>query len=95
MDSGRWVNFQTVSPSAAAAPPSPTFNLVKPVPKPNSFQDAVNGHGGVSWGVTTDGERVSEFDFESDKVKPWEGERIHDIGVDDLELTLGSVKARL
>ncbi|XP_044493071.1 BES1/BZR1 homolog protein 2-like [Mangifera indica] len=95
MDSGRWVNFQTVSPSAAAAPPSPTFNLVKLVPKPNSFQDAVNGHGGVSWGVTTDGERVSEFDFESDKVKPREGERIHDIGVDDLELTLGSVKARL
>ncbi|KAJ0097428.1 hypothetical protein Patl1_28868 [Pistacia atlantica] len=96
VDSGRWVSFQTVAPSAtaAAAPPSPTFNLVKPVLKQNSVQDAVNGHGGVSWGVTTERERVSEFEFGSHTVKPWEGERIHDIAVDDLELTLGSGKTR-
>lgn len=25
---------------------------------------------------------------------PWEGDRIHEIGVDDLELTLGSVKGQ-
>lgn len=62
--------------------------------KQNSIQDVVNGHGGVSWGVTTERDRVSEFEFESDTVKPWEGERIHDIGVDDLELTLGSGKTR-
>jgi brassinosteroid resistant 1/2 len=27
-------------------------------------------------------------------VKPWEGERIHEVGLDDLELTLGSGKAQ-
>ncbi|KAG2263473.1 hypothetical protein Bca4012_014544 [Brassica carinata] len=27
-------------------------------------------------------------------VKPWEGEKIHDVGVDDLELTLGNAKGR-
>lgn len=27
-------------------------------------------------------------------VKPWEGEKIHDVGIDDLELTLGNAKAR-
>ncbi|CDY69925.1 BnaAnng32010D [Brassica napus] len=28
------------------------------------------------------------------QVKPWEGERIHDVGMEDLELTLGNGKAR-
>ncbi|KAL1189823.1 BES1PBZR1-like protein 1 [Cardamine amara subsp. amara] len=27
-------------------------------------------------------------------VKPWEGEKIHDVGIDDLELTLGLTKGR-
>lgn len=93
MDSGRWVNFQTVAAPAAVAPPSPTFNLVKPVFQQNSLQDGVDGHGGLPWGVTERG-RGSEFEFENGRVKPWEGERIHEIGVDDLELTLGSGKAR-
>lgn len=93
VDSGRWVNFQTVAAPAAVAPPSPTFNLVKPVFQQNSLQDGVDGHGGLPWGVTERG-RGSEFEFENGRVKPWEGERIHEIGVDDLELTLGSGKAR-
>jgi brassinosteroid resistant 1/2 len=36
--------------------------------------------------------RASEFEFENGRVMPWEGEIIHEVGVDDLELTLGSVK---
>lgn len=83
VDSGRWVSFQ-----ASPAPPSPTFNLMKPVivqhqqitaPKDSSPQ----------WGVG----RGSDFDFENGRVKPWEGERIHEVGMDDLELTLGFGKA--
>ncbi|KAI3959216.1 hypothetical protein MKW92_007314 [Papaver armeniacum] len=77
VDSGRWVSFQTVAPTAA--PSSPTFNLMKPVLQQNFSQDAVGG---------------PEFEFESGRVKPWEGEKIHEMGVEDLELTLGSGKNR-
>jgi brassinosteroid resistant 1/2 len=35
-----------------------------------------------------------DFEFGSEQVKPWEGERIHEVGLDDLELTLGSGKAQ-
>ncbi|XP_042495251.1 protein BZR1 homolog 1-like isoform X2 [Macadamia integrifolia] len=87
VDSGRWVSFQTVASLPSAAPASPTFNLVKPmVAQNNSPQD--DSAAGIVWG------RGPEFEFESGRVKPWEGERIHEIGVDDLELTLGSGKAR-
>ncbi|KAK9182547.1 hypothetical protein WN944_025692 [Citrus x changshan-huyou] len=44
--------------------------------------------------MAADRGQVSEFEFESERVKPWEGERIHEVGVHDLELTLGSGKAR-
>ncbi|XP_062102350.1 BES1/BZR1 homolog protein 2 [Humulus lupulus] len=92
VDSGRWVSMQTGAPSVA--PPSPTFNLIKPVAQQSVLQDAVGGHGPVGWGIPADMARGPEFDFENGRVKPWEGERIHDIAVDDLELTLGSGKAR-
>ncbi|KAL9461529.1 hypothetical protein AB3S75_004514 [Citrus x aurantiifolia] len=92
VDSGRWVSFQTVA--TLAAPPSPTFNLVKPVVQKNCIQKAVDGHRGLAWGMVAERGQVSEFEFESERVKPWEGERIHEVGVDDLELTLGSGKAR-
>lgn len=78
--------------AAVAAPPSPTFNLVKRVVQQNPLQDGVTGHGGVTWGTVTEIGRGSEFEFENGRVKPWEGERIHEIGVDDLELTLGTSK---
>ncbi|KAK1587835.1 hypothetical protein Q3G72_017278 [Acer saccharum] len=98
VDSGRWVSFQTVGApvTAAAAPPSPTFNLVKTaVQQQNPFKDTIVGPGGLFWGVAAaEKERNSEFEFESERVKPWEGEMIHDIGVDELELTLGSNKTR-
>lgn len=42
--------------------------------------------GGFGW--------ASEFEFGNGRVTPWEGEKIHEIAVDDLELTLGSGKAR-
>ncbi|KAK9136392.1 hypothetical protein Syun_015722 [Stephania yunnanensis] len=84
VDSGRWVSFQTVGAGAGAAPSSPTFNLMKPGLESvqQSCRVDVNGRGG------------SEFEFENGRVMAWEGERIHDIGVEDLELTLGSGKAR-
>ncbi|KAH7566453.1 hypothetical protein JRO89_XS08G0166300 [Xanthoceras sorbifolium] len=96
VDSGRWVSFQTVGTpvTATAAPPSPTFNLVKTAVQQNSLQDTIVGHGGLAWGVAAEKGRNSEFEFESERVKPWEGEMIHDIGVDELELTLGSTKTR-
>ncbi|CAK9150721.1 unnamed protein product [Ilex paraguariensis] len=92
IDSIRWVSFPTVAPPVA--PASPTFNLVKPVAQQSYLQDAVDGHGDLNWGATPQRGRGSEFEFESGTVKAWEGERIHEVGVDDLELTLGSGKVR-
>ncbi|XP_024020611.1 BES1/BZR1 homolog protein 2 [Morus notabilis] len=90
VDSGRWVSFQMGT--ASVAPPSPTFNLMKPVAQQSALQDAVGGHSMIGWGPPAERARGSEFEFENCRVKPWEGERIHDIAVDDLELTLGSGK---
>ncbi|KAK7307558.1 hypothetical protein VNO77_40740 [Canavalia gladiata] len=89
VDSGRWVSFQVqTSPASAAAPPSPTFNLMKPV------MQQITPHEGVQWGSGAErGRGGSDFDFENGRVKPWEGERIHEVGMDDLELTLGCGKA--
>ncbi|XP_077233248.1 protein BZR1 homolog 1-like [Tasmannia lanceolata] len=92
VDSGRWVSFQT-GPPATTAPSSPTFNLVNPIAQHNFSAETLPG--GIGWGLTVERGRASEFEFESGRVKPWEGERIHEIGVDDLELTLGSGKQRI
>ncbi|NP_001234745.2 mature anther-specific protein LAT61 [Solanum lycopersicum] len=81
IDSGQWINFQKY---ASNVPPSPTFNLVKPVPQPLRPNDMI-----------TDKGKSIDFDFENVSVKAWEGERIHDVGFDDLELTLGSGNARI
>ncbi|MBA0595457.1 hypothetical protein Gorai_012326, partial [Gossypium raimondii] len=83
VESGQWISFQKFAPSTSQVPTSPTFNLVKPL-APQSLPTGFIGEQG----------RVSEFQFESGQVKPWEGERIHEVGLDDLELTLGSGKAR-
>ncbi|KAL3527073.1 hypothetical protein ACH5RR_011729 [Cinchona calisaya] len=88
VESVRWVGFQT----APATPSSPTFNLVKPVIQLN-HQDGDDGCGQFTWGGVAQRGCCSEFAFESGAVKAWEGERAHEIGVDDLELTLGSGKA--
>ncbi|TKY70480.1 BES1/BZR1-like protein 2 [Spatholobus suberectus] len=87
VDSGRWVSFQVQT--TTAAPPSPTFNLMKPA---IAAQDVNEG---MQWGSGAErGRGGSDFDFENGRVKPWEGERIHEVvGMDELELTLGSGKA--
>ncbi|GLT45857.1 hypothetical protein SLA2020_229920 [Shorea laevis] len=83
VESGQWISFQKFAPSRSAfAPTSPTFNLVKPVAPVVSPNDAIKENG-----------RSAEFQFENMQVKPWEGERIHEVGMDDLELKLGSGKA--
>ncbi|XP_074577109.1 protein BZR1 homolog 1-like [Curcuma longa] len=77
--SGRWINFQMTAPA------SPTYNLVNSGAT-TSTKNAECSPGGE---VLERGRVAMEFEFESGTVKPWEGERIHDVGVDDLELTLG------
>ncbi|GAV59628.1 DUF822 domain-containing protein [Cephalotus follicularis] len=83
IESGQWMKFQKFAPSTFAVPISPTYNLVKPVAEQILANSVINEKG-----------RGSEFQFESEQVKPWEGERIHEVGLDDLELTLGSGKTR-
>jgi brassinosteroid resistant 1/2 len=98
VDSGRWVSFQTIG-AHGAAPPSPTFNLMKPVMQkitPQSSMDMIHMNEAMQWssGSAAERGRGSDFDFENGRVvKPWEGERIHEVGVDELELTLGFGKA--
>lgn len=83
--SGQWMNFQAYANGGNMVPTSPTFNLVKPIPRVGSSNDT----------AMLDKGKGTEFDFENVGVKAWEGERIHDVGMDDLELTLGSVNNRL
>lgn len=86
IESGQWWNFQSFAPSASAMKPtSPTFNLVRPV-----AQHILHGNNPIQE-MTRDTE--SEFGAQV-KVKPWVGEKIHEVGLDDLELTLGSGKPR-
>ncbi|KAE9613001.1 hypothetical protein Lal_00027662 [Lupinus albus] len=91
VDSDRWVSFHN-----SPAPPSPTFSLMNPaimryqqqiiIPKDSSAD--------MQWGAAGErGRGGSDFDFENGGVKPWEGERIHEVGMDDLDLTLGFGKA--
>ncbi|XP_042471128.1 protein BZR1 homolog 1-like [Zingiber officinale] len=77
IDSGQGVSSQT------AAPGSPTFNLVKP------FAVMEGTAASSSGGMSERGRDGVEFEFENMWVKPWEGEKIHDVGPDDIQLTLG------
>ncbi|KAK7351692.1 hypothetical protein VNO77_11313 [Canavalia gladiata] len=82
VESGQWLNFQTFAPSASALPISPTLNFVKPV----NQQHNMPGNTAIQEMTSS---QVAEFGVQ---VKPWVGERIHEVGLDDLELTLGSGK---
>ncbi|CAN7064886.1 unnamed protein product [Brassica oleracea var. botrytis] len=91
VDSGHWISFQRFSQhqqpfSGSMVPTSPAFNLVKPPPVPQLMSPNAAFQGMIG--------QSSEFEFENSRVKPWEGERIHDVGMEDLELTLGNGKAR-
>lgn len=69
---------------------------MKPVMQKISPQGSLDMNDGMQWCSSTGAERVirgSDFDFENGRVKPWEGERIHEVGMEDLELTLGFGKA--
>ncbi|VFR03659.1 unnamed protein product [Cuscuta campestris] len=81
-DSGQWTRFQKFGLNNMR-PPSPTFNLMNPNnPHHRARLDdpIMSDHKGK--GV--------EFGFENNvAVKAWEGERIHEVGLDYLELTLG------
>ncbi|KAD5507836.1 hypothetical protein R6Q59_031389 [Mikania micrantha] len=82
IESCQWVRFQNHGPKVMS-PGSPTFQLVKPMAHEVSTNDAVLGKG-----------KGVEVEFENGGLNAWEGERIHDMGFDDLELTLGSGNAK-
>ncbi|GJN32884.1 hypothetical protein PR202_gb21424 [Eleusine coracana subsp. coracana] len=75
---GRWISFQQVATS-------PAYNLVH------------HGSGGASASdsmemMMMDGAERGAAEFEFDKgrvVTPWEGESIHEVAAEELELTLG------
>ena len=82
IDSGHWISFQKFSQQpfhgGSSVSPSPTFNLVKP-PLPQQLSPN-----------TSAAQEIGQ----NSQVKPWEGERIHDVAMEDLELTLGNSKGR-
>ncbi|OIV94775.1 hypothetical protein TanjilG_12988 [Lupinus angustifolius] len=90
LDSDRWVSFQN-----SPAPPSPTFNLMNPAIMHHHQQMIIpkDSSSDMQWSGAGERGRGSDFDFENGSVKPWEGERIHEVGMDDLDLTLGFGKA--
>ena len=73
------MSFQTFARHLAPLPP--TFNLKKPVAQKISPDEGIKEKGIMI---------TPEPEIGRAQVKPWEGERIHEIGLDDLELTLGS-----
>ncbi|CAI9771439.1 unnamed protein product [Fraxinus pennsylvanica] len=77
--SRQWMNFRAYGNASDMVPPSPTFNLVRPVAPRVPSKDAM-----------LEQETGMQFDFVNVAAKPWEGETIHEVGLDDLELTLGS-----
>ncbi|KAG6509684.1 hypothetical protein ZIOFF_027684 [Zingiber officinale] len=77
VDSGWGASSQT------AVPGSPTFNLVKPFGSMKGTAVLTSG------GISEREQEGTEFEFENRWVKPWEGEKIHDVGPDDIQLTLG------
>ncbi|XP_008806188.2 protein BZR1 homolog 1-like [Phoenix dactylifera] len=78
VDSRRWFSFQMTAPA------SPSFNLVNPAAQ---IPETVVAPGGG--GMSDRGRGCVEFEFENGRLKPWVGERIHEVGVEDLDLTLG------
>ncbi|KAG2646413.1 protein BZR1 homolog 1-like [Panicum virgatum] len=75
VDSGRWISFQMSA--ATTAPASPTYNLVNP-----------SSGASASTSMELDGMAAAEFEFDKGRVTPWEGERIHEVAAEELELTL-------
>ncbi|KAL9257912.1 BES1/BZR1 homolog protein 2-like protein [Drosera capensis] len=88
VDSDQWAGFGTGAPQIA--PPSPTYNLVKTAATQKAtLQEALDQHGALGWPAAMDRSHGSEFDFGNGAMKAWEGEKIHEVGIDELDLTLG------
>ncbi|CAI8599972.1 unnamed protein product [Vicia faba] len=83
VESSQWLNFQAFAASAKSSV-SPTLNFLKPVIDEQHNMLPENRMQEM---------RISEPEFGGQVVKPWVGERIHEVGLDDLELTLGNGKA--
>ncbi|CAL0305827.1 unnamed protein product [Lupinus luteus] len=87
VESGQWLNFQQAfAPSVASALPfcpNLSFSMGHPV---QQQQHPLPDNSGKMQQMT-----ISEAGF-GVQVKPWVGEKIHEVGLDDLELTLGSGK---
>lgn len=79
-----WGSYQVGG--AQTTPSSPTFNLVK-----SAKGQLGDGHVHFGWGTATN--HGPEFEFENGAVNAWGGEKIHEVAVDELELTLGLGKA--
>ncbi|KAL1566570.1 BES1/BZR1 protein 2 [Salvia divinorum] len=100
------LNSFTPSIFAASAPSSPTRRRrFAPAPIPECDESDISVadsarwqtclyEGQIGWGAVAKRARGSDFEFANGAVKAWEGEMIHEVGMDDLELTLGSGKAQ-
>ncbi|XP_047069336.1 protein BZR1 homolog 1-like isoform X1 [Lolium rigidum] len=85
VDSGRWISFQM----ATTAPTSPAYNLVninRAASGSNSNSMEIEG---MTAGEIRGRSGGPEFEFDKRIVTPWEGERIHEVAAEELELTLG------
>ena len=86
VDSGRWISFQVGA--ATTAPASPTYNLVNPAGGA-SASNSMERDGMAAADIGGRGGGPAEFEFDKGRVTPWEGERIHEVAAEELELTLG------
>lgn len=87
VDSGRWISFQVGA--ATTAPASPTYNLVHPAGGGASASNSMELDGMAAADIGGRGGGPAEFEFDKGRVTPWEGERIHEVAAEELELTLG------
>lgn len=76
--------------ASQTTPSSPTFNLVN---QRSTLQASFDGHSPFAWGPAAVRGHGPEFEFENSSVNAWEGEKIHEVGVEDLDLSLGIGKA--
>ncbi|KAI3825576.1 hypothetical protein L1987_07067 [Smallanthus sonchifolius] len=92
---------------SCSAPTSPTrYQRFKPMTIPECDESGCSTIETCQWmsptfhlvkpmsDVVLDKGKGVEVEFENSGVKAWEGERIHEMGLDDLELTLGSGNAK-
>ncbi|GAB2291317.1 brassinazole-resistant [Dionaea muscipula] len=87
IDSGQWISFKRFA--RPPIPTSPTFSLVKPMIQQMTLNEVIRESARVAPHPHPHPQPESSM-----TVKAWEGERIHDVGMEDLELTLGNGKAR-